>query len=325
MVRFEAVVLHDFFVDRVVLSKELGALLRSIERKGALGGGGLHDVPQVELRGGNATNLAHALGRLGTATYLITHSDEPHLSLLRKSYDDLPVWLSVKPLEPGLTVAFEGRRGSSRVNVMLGHLGGAGEFAPSLLDAGDWKAMERSKVVCVVNWAANRHGTGLLREVRSRVGGKTVFLDPADVRDRIDRYAELLKATRREGLIDWLSANEFEARATAKILGLDAGRLDRVCREVATELGVRFDLHTERESYTSEGKEVYRHRVRRVVPEVLTGAGDDWDAASVHYFLAGEEDGKRIELADTAAGLYLTSKEHRGPTEAEVASFLEHS
>ena len=321
----DAVVLHDFFVDRIVFSKEIDGLLSTIERKGVLGGGGIHGVLQVDVRGGNAVNLAHALGRLGTSTYLITHSDVPHRQILSDGFEGLPVTLSVKHLEPGLTVAIEGMRGPRKVNVMLGHLGGAGEFGPSLLSVRDWNTMKKSRVVCAVNWAANRNGTDLLREIRRRVGRKTLFLDTADVRDRIEDYRSLLKAIKNEGLIDWLSANEFEALATRKILGIGSAGLDRVCLRVASELGVRFDLHTERGSFTSDGKDVFSHKVKSAEPEILTGAGDVWDGASVHYFMKGLGDEERIERADTAARLYLLSKEHRGPTESEVALFLEHS
>jgi hypothetical protein len=50
-----------------------------------------------------------------------------------------------------------------------------------------------------------------------------------------------------------------------------------------------------------------------------------WDAASVHFFLSGTDDSRRIELADLAAGLYLRSSGPRGPEEREVLSLLEHA
>jgi hypothetical protein len=43
-----------------------------------------------------------------------------------------------------------------------------------------------------------------------------------------------------------------------------------------------------------------------------------WDAASVHFFLKGIGDERRVELADLAAGLYLRSREHIRPSEDEV-------
>lgn len=325
MARCDVVVLHDFFVDRILLSDQLVDLLRSVELKGVQGGGGLHGVPQLETRGGNAVNLASALGRLGTSTYLITHTDQLHRKLLTDGFRGLSVRLSVKRLEPGLTVAFEGEMELGRVNVMLGHLGGAGDFPPSLLNGRDWDALRQSRVICVVNWAANKHGTEMVSEIRRRVGKGAVFLDPADVRDRVESYGEFLAAVRKQSLIDWLSTNEFEAKVTAKLLGLRTERLDVLCRQVASELGIRFDLHTEKASFTSEGDEVFSHRIRRVTPRVLTGAGDVWDAASVHFFLAGANAERRIELADRAAKLYLLSEGRSSPTEREVTLLLEHS
>jgi ribokinase len=318
--------LHDFFVDRLLFSRHLELLLHSVEAKGAAGGGGVHGVHQVEVCGGNAVNLARALTCLGTRTYLITHTDPAHETLLKAALCSPLATLSVKPLEPGLTVAFEGHLGKRRVNVMLGHLGGAGSFSPRLLNHADWDAMKRSKIVCTVNWAANRDGTELLREIRRRAGRKVkVFLDPADVRDRIPQYRALLRAAKKEHFFDWLSANEHEARTTARLLGVSAGGLDHTCRCVARELSVRFDLHTENGSFTSDGSEVVSHAVKPLIPQVVTGAGDVWDAASIHFFLSGYSDAARIELADLVAGSYVSSKAAQVPSETEVLSLLKHA
>ncbi len=325
MTEYLVTVLHDFYVDRLVFPGDIGRLLASIRDKGAQGGGGIHDIDQRDARGGNAVNLAYALARLGTSTYLITHSDEIHEGLLRRDFKGLKAKLSVKDLEPGLTVALEGVEGSRRLNVMLSHLGGAGRFHPSLLNAEDWETMKASRIVCNVNWSANAHGVELLREIRRKIGRKTIFLDPADFRDRIERYRQLLEAMKRERIVDWLSTNEFEGRATAKLLGVEAERLDIVCRNVASDLSVRFDLHTEAGSFTSDGGEVHFHRVKKLVPLVLTGSGDVWDAASIHFYLKGMADVDRIALADTAAGLHLRSTRRQAPSEREVLSLFKHS
>jgi ribokinase len=330
---YEATVLHDFFVDRYVVAEDLDGLIRSIEEKSREGGGGIHDVSQREMRGGNAVNMAHALSRLGTRTYLITHTDEGHEGLLREAFAGFDTKLSLKRTPPGLTVAFEGRTGGARnrqtrgkVNVMLNSLGGTGDFPPSALDEEDWRVVKNSRVVCSVNWAANRHGTELVQEIRRRVKRKTlVFLDPADVRDRIARYRRLLAIMKREHLVDWLSTNEFEAKVTGKLLGVPTDRLDLLAKRVSSELAIRFDIHSETESHTSDGIEVHSHVVTKVVPRVLTGAGDVWNATSVHFYLKGVPDDERIILADLAAGMYLRTKDSVGPKESEVLSFFEHS
>jgi ribokinase len=319
--KFEAAVLHDFFVDRLVYVGDFGRFLASVRNKVEQGGGGIHDVKQSEIRGGNAINLAHALGTLGDRVFLVAQTDKNHESLLRETFRGLKVALSLKGRPPGLTVALEGRNRKKLVNVMLGDLGGAGEFPPSLLDEEDWKAMEDSSVVCMVNWAANIRGNELARALRENLGvNKRIFFDPADVRDRLERYRDFLGLVKRERVVDWLSLNRFEATVTGKILHLRAGSEELLCSLIARELDARVDLHTEDASFSSDGHETVSHKIRHISPSRVTGAGDVWDGACVHFFLSGKNDKLRIALADAAAGLYINSMEAEPPTEGEVLS-----
>lgn len=278
---------------------------------------------QSEVKGGNAVNLAHALARLGDPTFLVTHTDSSHESLLREAFSGLKAEFSIKRLPPGLTVAIEGSRAGRNLNVMLGELGGAADFPPSLLTEEDWNSIRDSEVVCVVNWAANKKGNQLVRAVKENVGSRNrIFLDPADVRDRLERYSQLLSLIKRRSVVDWMSLNEPEARATGKILGVPGRPSARFCAGVANELGITVDLHTERGSYTSDGRETFAHESRPLSAVRLTGAGDVWDAASVHFFLKRESARSRIALADAAAGLYLRSRDGRAPTESEVLASI---
>jgi ribokinase len=312
--QFDVAVMHDFFVDRLVQVGDFRAMLSALGKKAGSGGGGIHGVEQIQIKGGNAVNLAHALATLRKRTLLITHSDEQHRGLLLHPFRGLPAEVRIKRLPPGLTVALEGK-----VNVMLGHAGGAGEFPPSLLGEDDWSALRRSKVVCSVNWSANVHGTELLIALRERLGSKkTILLDPADLRDRADKFGRFLRLTQRRGLVDWYSLNEYEASATASLLGVRHEGPTRTCKRLAEELGARIDLHTEACSYSCDGGEVHRSEVTRVKPKRLTGAGDVWTAAAIHGRLAGMSEEARLRFANTAAKLYLTRNEPSPPTEAQV-------
>src|SRR3989475_6181791 len=323
MSRFEVAVLHDYYVDRLVLIQEFGKLSDAISKKADEGGGGIHGVRQLEIRGGNAANLAYALGRLGTSTFLLTPSDPAHQPLLRAGFRGLDVVLSVKKREAGLTVALEGMKGGARTNVMLGHNRGAGEFPPSLIDRDDWAALKESKIVCSVNWAANRHGTELLMAVRRRLGRKhQIFLDPADMRERLEPYGELLRAMRERSLVDWLSLNEAEARATGSLLGIRKKELGDLSRRIARKLNLRVDIHTKDGSYTSTGSEVVRCGIGWVTPKRLTGAGDVWDAASIHFFLDGKGDAERLAFANAAAKYYVSAEEPEAPTRGEVLRLI---
>lgn len=311
---FDVAVMHDFFVDRLVHAVSLERLTKQIKAKASEGGGGLHGISQAEVRGGNAVNLAHALARLGLRTLLITHADGTHERLLRQTFEGLDAELRVKPLRAGLTVAFE-----ERVNVMLGDAGGAADFGPSQLDEDDWEALETARVVCSVNWAANRRGTELLLALRKRLGEeKAIFFDPADFRDRVPQFKELLRFIAKEKVVDWISMNEQEGVAAADAFGLKSRDLKEVCRGLAKALGVVFDLHAMKESYSSEGLGVTSVRVARAKSRRLTGAGDVWDAGAIYGRLRKMDEQERLMFANTAARLYLQSDEPLPPSIEEV-------
>lgn len=312
--KFDVAVMHDFFVDRLVHTKSLAALTGMVGEKAAAGGGGLHDVPQEEVRGGNAVNLAHALARLGLRTLLITHSDRTHEPLLRQAFEGLRADLRIKPVPAGLTVALE-----EKVNVMLGDGRGASDFGPSRLDERDWRSLENSRVVCSVNWAANRRGTDLLAMLRKRLGSeKTIFFDPADFRDRVPQFKELLGHIADRHLVDWASMNQQEAVAAAEALGVGTGDLGEMCRVLADRLGVVFDLHAVTRSYTSEGTRVASAAVEKARSRRLTGAGDVWDAGSIFGRLGRFDELRRLKFANRAAKLYLESEDLMPPTLEQV-------
>lgn len=316
--RYDVAVMHDYFVDRLVHTKSISETLGMVEGKAGEGGGGFHGVIQEEVRGGNAVNLAHALGRLGLRVLLITHSEHTHEPLLRHTFSGLRVDLRIKRLPAGLTVAFE-----EKVNVMLGDGKGASDFGPDHLDEADWKALDESKVVCSVNWAANRRGTELLRGLRKRLGPeKTIFLDPADFRDRAKEFDALLRAASKERLFDWVSMNEHESGAAAAGLGVRERDLGERCRVLAGRLGVVFDLHGDKASYASEGTRVVSAPVHRIKPKRITGTGDVWDAAAIYGRLKKMDESSRLRFANAAAGLYLESPDVSPPSLDQVEESL---
>jgi len=307
--------MHDYYVDRLVHLDSFEGLARAVRAKKAAGGGGIHGTRQEDVRGGNAVNLAHALARLGMRTLLVTHSDAPHEPMLRGAFEGLDAELRVKSLPAALTVAFE-----EKANVMLGDEKGASEFGPELLDESDWEALRGSRVVCSVNWAANRQGTRLLTVLRRRMGReKTMFLDPADFRDNVRGFKAVLRLIAEDHVVDWLSMNEPEAAAAAELLGLKSRSPGETCLQVARKLGVVFDLHGTLMSFSSEGTRVAKAPVRRLKARWLTGAGDVWDAGAICGRLMGLEEARRLKFANTAARLFLQSEDHLPPTLKQVS------
>ena len=315
---FDVAVMHDFFVDRLVHTRSLSKLAESVIGKANQGGGGIHGISQQDVRGGNAVNLAHALARLGLRTLLITHSDTTHMRILREPFEGLDADVRIKPKPPGLTVAFEGE-----VNVMLGHGGGAEDFGPELLDPDDWKALMGARVICSVNWAANRSGTRLLATLRGRLGKeKVIFFDPADFRDRLQEFTGLLAVITKKRLVDWMSLNEYEALQAVRVLGVKTTGLGDTCTAVARRLRVSLDIHTARKSFSSNGDKATEVRTRRVEVRRLTGAGDVWNAGSIYCRLKSFSDSERLRFANTAAGLYLTAGSPSPPELGDVLDAL---
>ena len=310
--------MHDFFVDRVVHPASLSRLAVSVIGKANQGGGGIHGISQQDLPGGNAVNLAHALARLGFRTLLITHSDTIHERMLREPFESLDAEVRVKPKPPGLTVAFEGE-----VNVMLGHGGGAEDFGPEMLDSDDWKALSCARVVCSVNWAANREGTKLLASLRGRLGKeKVIFFDPADFRDRPQEFTSLLALTMKKRIVDSMSLNEHEALETARALGVKTTSLAETCAIIAEKLQVDLDIHTAKGSFSSNGDMTTEVRTKRVRPLRLTGAGDVWNAASIYGRVKNFGDSERLKFANAAASLYLTAATPSPPALGDILDSL---
>ena len=315
---FDVAVMHDFYADRLVHTNSLSRLAELVVVKANQGGGGVHGILQQDVRGGNAVNLAHALARLGLRTLLITHSDTIHERMLREPFEGLDAVVRIKPKPPGLTVAFEGE-----VNVMLGHGGGAEDFGPELLDSEDWKALRGARVICSVNWAANKSGTRLLTALRGRLGReKVIFFDPADFRDRLQEFASLLAVIMKKRLVDWMSLNEHEALEAARVLGVKTTGLGEACTVVAERLRVGLDVHTARGSFSSSGGMTTEVRTRRAKVRRLTGAGDVWNAGSIYGRLKGFGDSERLRFANAAAGLYLIARSPSPPELKDVLNVL---
>lgn len=312
--KYDVAVLHDFYIDRLVHVSSLRGLLDDVASKARGGGGGIHGVRQHEIRGGNAVNLAHALSRLGLRVLLITHSERAYVGLLDEAFEGLGADLRVKPSPAGLTVAFE-----EDVNVMIGDNGGAADFGPGRLDPRDWDALERSRVVCSVNWAANRKGTELLAALRRKLGEeKTIFMDPADFRERLPEFTQLLRRMSKGRLADWVSMNQWEGKETANALGVGTADLGEMCKGLARELKVVFDLHAAHCSYTSEGTRLAQAPVSGVKAKRLTGAGDVWDAGAIYGRLKGMDEVPRLEFANRAVRKYLESRDPLPPTAEQV-------
>ena len=97
------VVLNDFFLDRIIKIQNLDQLYNQILEKSKLGGS-IRGISQTDLKGGNATNVAYALARLGCPVSLITIADKAGSYMLKENFSEFSnVSLFIIDGKPGRT------------------------------------------------------------------------------------------------------------------------------------------------------------------------------------------------------------------------------
>ena len=80
------VVMPDFFVDRIIRLESKEKLFESLTEKAARGGGSIRGVPTMDVKGGNAVNVAYCLAKLGVKVTLFTVADEIGGTIIRQAF-----------------------------------------------------------------------------------------------------------------------------------------------------------------------------------------------------------------------------------------------
>ncbi len=326
-------VLPDYFVDRFMRIEDFDKLARDIKLKGDEGGGGsIRGVRQSEVKGGNAVNLAYALGSLGAKSNLIAIANSLPAEMLRSTFRKLPnVNLEIIDGDPGFTVAFEFKRNQRIVNVMVSDAGDLKNFDQKQLKEKHWEDISKSRLVCLVNWSAIRNATDLTESVFTfaKEKGVETFFDPADVSEKADDLPDLKKRVLDRGLIKYFSMNDNEARIMSMVLAghklsqdFSVDDLQKTIRVIADLTGERVDIHTHRFSMSCQHKDTTVVQCHKLDQKTITGAGDVWDAADLIGYRTGLDDEERLALANAAAGLYVSREEAIPPTGPEVVEFL---
>lgn len=318
------VVLNDFFLDRIISISDLGEVYSQILEKSKLGGS-IRGIPQKDLKGGNATNVAYALARLGCPVSLITVADKTGSALLTETFSEFEnASLFVIDGKPGRTTALEFRDGRNIVNIMLSDLGDNENFGPEKLGAKEQQVLKNSKAVIVANWASNKKGTDLSKFAFEKSSTAFHFLDPADIQTRPNEFKEALNELHSS--LNSLCINENECNILLKQYGLgtisDTEGTKKLVQELANKIPVTIDLHTAAGSYWSNGNEVEFVKSFQVEPVIVTGAGDVWDAANIVGYLANLSIQERLVFANGASALYIKDTQGNPPTLPEVLSFV---
>jgi ribokinase len=318
------VVLNDFFLDRIVKIPDIDKIYRQILEKSKFGGS-IRGIFQKDIKGGNATNVAYALARLGCPITLITVADKASATLLKYTFSEFQkASLFVIDGKPGRTTSLEFRNDGEIVNIMLSDLGDNENFGPEKLGAKEQEAIRKSDVVIVTNWASNQKGTELCKFVFEKSLKALHFLDPADVQTRSDEFKNAISELGPS--LDSLCINENECNMLLKQYGLesisDMEKTRKLILDLSKKTSVSIDLHISSGAYWSNGKEANFAKSFSVEPNFVTGAGDVWDAANIVGYLANLDPYERLLFANGAASLYVGNTQGIPPTLDDVLTFV---
>jgi ribokinase len=336
------VLMPDFFLDRIVnLNQTPQAFCQSINEVVQRKGGSIDQVPQVDLRGGNAVNVASALAALGAKVTAIVCTSSLGLQLLQHHFRNASVDLSRVKVCPNasITTAIEFTTENGKANVMIRDTGSLADFGPADLTESDYQFVEEADYVCVFNWAGTlKHGTELAQTVfrRAKAKGKAkTFLDTADPTPNRTKIAEFSAGVLQGSLVDILSMNENEAVTYASLFSnevleqrkqrgkVELGELALLSAQIlAKHLSARIDLHTTDFSLTVSKNGDFLAPAFKVQAVRATGAGDAWDAANIYGDANNLPHESRLLLANAAAACYLSDAEGVHPTREKLAEFL---
>jgi sugar/nucleoside kinase (ribokinase family) len=334
-----AVVLPDFFLDRFInipwTSQEFISKIQKVTQHK---GGSLDGIPQTDLAGGNAINVASALTNLGAQVTPIICTSQYGLEQIRhhfkgRSLNDTHIKTSG---DASATTALEFNIEGGKSNVMVRYLGALKDFGPDDLLNGDYKLIEQADFVCLFNWAGTlHHGTELAEAVfkAAKRGKCKTYYDTADPNPKANQIPDLIDRILKTSMVDVLSLNENEAVTYASYLtpcfkqqhqdcslaniALEAARL------LAKHFSARIDLHTT--DFSATLKDTYEVIVPafKVKPLRATGAGDSWCAGNILGSFYNLPDDSRLMFANAVAACYLQSPHGAHPTRRQLESFLQ--
>jgi ribokinase len=300
--------------------------------------------------------MAYSLAKLYVRVDLFTIADEIGSAILRSVF--LPfranVNLHIMKGKHGLSTVFEFSNTSnptsnpistySSSNVMVSDVGDNDNFGPELIESQEVRMILRSSdAVIMTNWASNLRGTELLDYTFSNSPKSIHFLDPADIERRCFEFINVLKS--RSNLIDFLSINENEynliIKALESVIGYDNSTLltfdsnlspdsiNAFCESakfLANFINLTVCVHTTKGSAISDGQESLF--VNSIVPskiDIVSGAGDSWDAGFIFGHLYGFTTIEKICFANLLSSLHVGNPFGDNPSLSEIINYIKSS
>ena len=175
-------------------------------------GGSIDGIPQTDLRGGNAINVASALANLDAEVTPIVCTSEYGLQQIKYHFRDISIDASHIKIhdKASITTALEFKNKNEKTNVMLRDLGALSDFGPADLKESDYTLIESADYTCLFNWAGTlKFGTALAQAVfgRTKTKGKgKTYYDTADPTPNRGAIAELMEKVLKSYQVDILKS-----------------------------------------------------------------------------------------------------------------------
>jgi len=321
---YNIVLLPDFFVDHFLTFSEFEDNISKIKNIYNQGGGNIPGIDQKICQGGNASNTALGLKKLGFSSHLICRTDEFGLYLLNYFLGRNGVDLSGVKTDGKLAITTALEFGNKHTNIMIGDAGSVTDFSFEILNEKDKELISKSNMLCVTNWNLNKMGTELALKAFKFAKNNNVrtFFDSGDPASRKNELSDLINNVLANPNLDILGLNEVELGYYS---GLEIKTFDDTIKAInllKKKLNARIDFHTANFSCCADEKFTFVP-----TPEIenkyrSTGAGDVWNAGNIFADILKFENDERLFFANSVACFYISSLEPIPPDIENIKRFI---
>ena len=321
---YHIVLMPDFFIDHFLTFGEFEDNISKIEKIYKQGGGNIPGIKQKISQGGNASNTALALAKLGFSSHLICRTDQFGLYMLNYFLGKNGVDLSCVKTDGKLAITTALEFGEKHTNIMLGDVGSVSDFTFEILDEKDKELISKSDMLCVTNWNLNKMGTELAIKAFQFAKKHNIrtFFDSGDPSSRKNEIPLLINNVLSDSNLDVIGLNEIELSYYS---GIEIKTFDDVIKAInviKTKVSARVDVHTANFSYSSNGKLNFIPTLDIDKKYRSTGAGDIWNAGNIFADLLEFEDDERLFFANSVASYYISCPEPLSPDIVNIIRFI---
>jgi len=324
LLNYHIVLLPDFFIDHFLTFSEFEDNIPKLENIYKQGGGNIPGINQKISQGGNASNTALALAKLGFSSHLICRTDEFGLYLLNYFLGRKGVDLSGVKTDGKLAITTALEFGKKHTNIMIGDVGSVSDFSFDILNEKDKELISKSDMLCVTNWNLNKMGTDLAENAfkfAKKYNIKT-FFDTGDPSSRKNEISSLINNVLANPSLDILGLNEIELSYYSGIEIKSADDAINAINLLRKIVSARIDLHTANFSCSADERFTFIPTPNIENKYRSTGAGDIWNAGNIFADILKFENDERLFFANSVACFYISSLEPLPPDIENITSFI---